>query len=95
MDAYYRGTEVTLEAAVTLGGTPTDPDSITLEVKRPGTAVATYTYAAAELTRTGVGTFTRAQVLDVSGAWYYRFSTSGNVTAARWKFLPVIDDPLD
>lgn len=93
--AYSRGTEVELRGTFRdAAGTLADPAEVTLQVLPPGGPVSTYIYSAAELTRASQGAFTKTQLLNLSGPWYYRFQ-GDDPTIADWKRLDVIDDPLD
>lgn len=94
--AYSRDTEVDLKGTFRDSNEAlTDPSAVTLEVRDPAGAVATYTYAASQITRASLGIFTRPQLLDQSGVWYYRFTGTGAVNVGNWKRIDVIDDPLD
>lgn len=80
---YDKGDLITLTGTFTnAGGTATDPTTITLKVKKPGTALATYTYALSQVTKTSTGVYTRNTSLDTVGTWWYRWEGTGTVEAA-------------
>lgn len=92
---YDRDTDVKLEATFTnLAGVATDPTGVTLEVLSPSGVLTTYTYAAAEVTRSATGVFTRTQLLDEEGDWSYRFKGTGTLRVAGWKLITVAADPF-
>lgn len=94
--AYQRDTEVELKGTFRdASENLVDPTEVTLYVLPPGGTLATYTYGAAEVTKESEGIYTRAQVLDASGVWYYRYKGTGAVKVSNWKRLDVLDDPLD
>jgi hypothetical protein len=93
--AYSRDTEVDLVGTFKdKDGNLADPDEVTLEVLSPAGAVTSYTLSAAEVTRESIGVYTRPQLLDQNGAWYYRFKGTGPLKAARWKRIDVSGDPF-
>lgn len=96
MSSYNRDTEVELKGTFRdeVGAALADPSEVTLYVLDPAGTATTYTLSADEVTRESVGVFTRLQVLDQTGAWYYRFKGTGAVKTAGWKRIDVPDDPL-
>lgn len=96
MTSYSRDTEVELKGTFhDADDALADPTEVTLEVRDPAGTKTTYTLGASEVTRESQGVYTRTQLLDQSGTWYYRFKGTGGVNTAGWKSLPVTDDPLD
>ena len=50
-----------------------DPDTLSLTVTDPNGGSNTYTYAAAQITRTSAGLFTKTIYCDLPGDWRYEF----------------------
>jgi len=73
--------QVSLGGAVDLTVTfPSDPSTLTLELKSPAGAVTSYTYGAAQITRVSAGVFSKtlaASVLNAPGMWYYSWIGTG------------------
>jgi hypothetical protein len=63
-------------------GTATDPTTITLKIKAPGTALATYTYALSQVTKSSTGVYYKDISLATVGRWFYRWEGTGTVEAA-------------
>lgn len=93
--AYSRDTEVELKGTFTnAAGAAISPTEVTLYVLDPAGVQSTYTFGASEVTEESTGIFTRDQLLDQTGAWYYRFKGTGALKVSNWKRIDVIDDPL-
>jgi hypothetical protein len=58
-----------------------DPTTVTLVIQRPSGADLTYTLAAAEITRTGVGQYEKAITFDQVENWALRWVATGAVQA--------------
>ena len=58
-------------------GVLADPINVTLNIKSPSNALTTQS-----VTKTAVGKYTCVFIPDAFGTWNYRFSGTGNVTAA-------------
>jgi hypothetical protein len=88
---YQVGDTVRVKAEFTQSEVPTDPDTISLQIKNPEGTTLLYSYAAAEITRdvTTTGTYYKDIFLDDLGKWMYRFQGSGTVTAADEHYLIV------
>jgi hypothetical protein len=94
--SYSRDTEIELKGTFhDASDQLADPTDVTLEVLDPSGTKTTYTYGNSEVTKESLGVYTRAQTLDASGVWYYRFKGTGAVKVAAWKRLDVTDDPLN
>ena len=63
-------------------GTATDPTAVTLKVKAPGTALATYTYALSQVTKSTTGVYYKDISLATVGTWFYRWEGTGAVESA-------------
>jgi hypothetical protein len=78
------GDQVRLGATFTnLSGAPSDPTNISLTVTTPGHATVTYTYAGAELTKTGTGVYYKDLDLTSHGVWKFRWMGTGAIVAAE------------
>ncbi|MGE3622492.1 MAG: hypothetical protein AB7H77_01280 [Bdellovibrionales bacterium] len=79
---YDRGDLVRLSAGFAdIDGTPGDPSTVTLRVKKPDATVTVHTYPG-DVTKSGTGTYYFDLPLTDSGDWYYRFEGTGAVQAA-------------
>lgn len=65
-----------------VSGTPTDPTTVMLTVIPPDKAPLTYTYAAAQITKSSTGVFTKNITLSQRGTWYCRYEGTGACQAA-------------
>lgn len=78
----FQGTTVRLNVAFTnISGAATDPTTVSLKVKAPGTALATYTYAGGTLTRSSTGVYYKDISTTTTGG-LYRYYWTGTGTAA-------------
>lgn len=70
-----------------VAGVATDPTTITLIVTDPSGTAITYTYAAAEITRTGAGVYTKDIACSADGVWQYTWTgtgTASDTTVGTW-----------
>ncbi len=58
-------------------GAPADPTTITLVVMSPGRSNTTYTYADGDLTKEGVGVYSKVVNPTIAGRWRYRWTGAG------------------
>lgn len=65
------GEPVVLTNTFTVAGVNTDPSTISLAVTTPAGVTTTYTYAAAEITKTAVGIYTKTITASAAGTWVY------------------------
>lgn len=83
MNSYQVGDQVRVSVAFTnTAGTAADPTTITLLVKQRQRAVATYTFAAGQVTKTATGAYYRDVDVTEEGIWDYRWVGTGAVVAA-------------
>jgi hypothetical protein len=78
----------TLTNTFKVAGTPTDPTTITLTVTDPTGAANVYTYAAAQVTRTGTGVYTKDVACSIAGTWTYQWdgtSAAADTIAGTWE----------
>jgi hypothetical protein len=77
----------TLSNTFTVSGDATDPTTISLAVTTPAGVPTTYTYAAAQITRTGVGAYSKDIACSEAGTWSYVWTgtgTASDVVAGNW-----------
>jgi hypothetical protein len=80
----------TLTNTFSVGGTPTDPATISLTVTDPLQVSTTYTYAATQISRTGAGVYTKDIPCPTAGTWTYEWSgtvAASDVIAGTWEVL--------
>lgn len=93
---FYTGTgeAATLQNTFTVGGTPTDPTTVTLVVTDPGGTITNYTYPAGPnlLTRVSAGLYSEAVPLNtIDGLWNYVWFATGpgaDVEVGNWRVFP-------
>jgi len=90
-NSYVYNTGVRVTGTFTSSGTPTDPTTVTLKVRKPDGIITVYTYASGAITKSEVGVYYKDFVLDQSGAWYYYWQGTGTVVAADEWWLSVKD----
>lgn len=73
--------------AFTLDGVATDPTTVSLTITAPSGSSTTYTYAAAQITRTGAGAYSKDIACSEAGTWQYVWTGTGTVSdvaAGTW-----------
>ncbi|WP_028192941.1 hypothetical protein [Salinispora pacifica] len=88
-ELFYANTAelATLTNTFAVSGTPTDPTTISLVITDPTGTATTYTYAAAQITRSGTGVYTKDIPCSAAGVWTYVWIGTGaasDVTAGTW-----------
>ena len=81
-NTYDKEDLIRLTGNFTVSSVLTDPVAITLQIIGPDRATGTYTYAAAQVTKSSTGIYYRDISLDKVGRWDYRFEGTGTVQAA-------------
>lgn len=77
----------TLTNTFKVNGTATDPTTVTLTITDPTGAVTAYTFAAAQITKTGTGVYTKDIPCTVAGEWTYEWEGStaaSDAVAGTW-----------
>lgn len=88
----YVGSLVRLQVTFTnAAAAAADPTAISLKVQKPDGTETTYTYALAELMKSGTGIYYRDVTIDAAGAWYYKFAGTGAIVAAAEDSFAVED----
>lgn len=79
--------QATLTNTFSVAGVATDPTTISLTVTDPTGDATTYTYAAAQITRTSAGIYTKDLACSEAGTWHYVWTgtgTASDVVAGTW-----------
>lgn len=82
----------TLTNTFTVGGAPADPTTVSLVVTDPTQTSVTYTYAAAEIQKTGTGVYTKDISCATAGTWTYEWigtTNASDVIAGTWEVQEV------
>lgn len=67
---------------------PTDPTTVTFKFKDPAGTITTRTYGIAdEITKVSTGVYRCSFVVTDSGSWWYRWTSTGTVNAARQRMI--------
>lgn len=78
----------TLTNTFTVDGVDTDPTAISLVVTDPTQASTTYTFAAAQITKTAAGVYTKDIPCTIAGTWAYEWvgtTQASDVAAGTWE----------
>jgi hypothetical protein len=78
----------TLTNTFTVNGSPTDPTTVSLIVTDPTQTATTYTYAAAQISKTGTGVYTKDISCAIAGTWTYEWTgttAASDVVAGTWE----------
>lgn len=84
----------TLTNTFKVAGTPTDPTTISLTVTTPAQVSTTYTYAAAQITRSSAGVYTKDITCNEHGEWTYLWEGTGTASDAEPGTWPVFQTSL-
>jgi hypothetical protein len=82
----------TLTNTFSVSSVATDPTTVSLTVTDPDGTATTYTYAAATITRTSAGIYTKDIPCSISGVWLYLWvgtGTASDAVAGTWTVQPV------
>lgn len=80
----------TLTNTFTVAGVATDPTAVSLTVTDPTQTSTTYTYGAAQITKTGTGVYTKDIPCTIAGTWTYEWvgtAAASDVIAGTWEVL--------
>jgi hypothetical protein len=84
----------TLTNTFTVGGTLTDPTTITLVITDPQGALTTYTFALAEITKVSVGLYRKDITCSLAGEWQYEWVGTGAAVDTEVGTWTVLDTTL-
>lgn len=91
MDVYQVGQVVTLSTEfLSAAGILVDPATVSLTVTDPTGAVATYTYAAAQITKIATGEYSKDITANAAGAWTWQWNSSGTPTTTETGYFVVV-----
>lgn len=95
---YANGSELaTLTNTFSVSGVNTDPTTVSLTITTPAGVATTYTYAAAEITKTATGIYTKDIACSEAGVWLYLWvgtGTASDAVAGTWTVQPVDTNTL-
>jgi len=77
----------TLSNTFKVNSVPTDPTTVSLTITTPSGTVTTYTYAAAQITKTSTGVYTKDIACSEDGEWQYVWTgttAAADVEAGTW-----------
>lgn len=77
MDRFVAGDVITLTNTFKVSGSATDPTTVTLTVYAPDGSSTAYTYAAAQITKSATGVYTKNITADAAGIWRYKWEGTG------------------
>lgn len=93
-NAYDPNQPVRMSIALTVGGTATDPTTLSLAVKDPLGVKTSYTYAGAQLIKDSVGNYHYDLTPVTPGDWYYDFTSTGTAAADQGGFFKILPSPV-
>lgn len=76
-------------------GTATDPTTVTLKLQDPNGVDTTYTYALAQVAKSGTGAYYKTMTITTAGEWYYRWEGAGAIVAAAEAMIYVRQSEFD
>lgn len=80
----------TLTNTFSVAGVPTDPTTVSLTITDPAGTATTYTFAAAEITKSATGVYTKDIPCSLAGTWLYLWvgtGTASDAQAGTWTVL--------
>ncbi len=83
MNTHDIGDVVKVTATFTTDGVPTDPTTVSLKVKKPGSDLVTYVYGEGVIVRDSAGVYHAEISPSKAGFHYYRWLSSGIAAAAE------------
>lgn len=87
--------KATIRNVFKVGGTATDPTTISLAVTTPSGTTTTYTYAAAQITKNGTGDYQKLIDCSEDGDWIAVWTgtgTAADVQEVRWQVFKATDN---
>lgn len=84
----------TLTNTFKVDGVATDPDTVSLIITDPEGTATTYTFAAAEITKSDTGVYTKDITCDKAGEWSYEWVGTGAATDTEVGTWTVLDTAL-
>jgi len=90
-NTYMVGNQIKCQATFTVGGTATDPTTITARVKDPTGTITVYTFALATVTKTATGIYNVSVTMNLAGSWWVRWEGTGTVVATEEESVIISD----
>jgi hypothetical protein len=84
----------TLTNTFEVGGTPTDPTTVSLVITDPTSAETSYTFAASQITQVGTGVYSKDIACSIAGEWTYEWIGTGSATDTNVGTWTVFDRQL-
>ena len=84
----------TLTNTFSVGGTATDPTTISLIITDPESTTTTYTFADLEITKTATGVYTKDITCSIAGEWTFEWVGTGDVVDTEVGTWTVFDTAL-
>jgi len=92
---YLEGATVRVQATFAVGGSNTDPTTVTLKVKDPSGNIDSYTYALGQVTKGATGVYYKDVQPDETGTWIYRWIGTGAAAGVAETAFKVVDSLVD
>lgn len=95
MASYLEGSTIRLTATFVVGGSNTDPTTVTLKLENPSGTQTTYTYAAGQIVRSAKGIYYRDVTPDAVGEWTYRYIGTGDAAGVAETTFRITPSEID
>lgn len=92
MKQVIRGTTVRVTGTFKDAGVLTDPTTVSLEVSDSAGTITTYTYAAAQITKTSTGIYYKNVAISSEGSWRVRMTGTGTVPVSTLETIECRSD---
>ena len=89
--SYYNGQGIRLSGTFTVGGSLTDPTTVSLILRDPSGNEGTYTAAGGQVSSDATGIHYMDHTVDEAGIWMYKWIGTGAVIAVKESFFAVVD----
>jgi hypothetical protein len=86
---YVEGALVTVQGTYSIGGTVTDPTTVTIKYRNPSGVTTTVGGTAASVTNPSTGVYKLDVPANIPGTWTYQFKGEGTVIALAEEFFIV------
>lgn len=95
MNAYHYGTLVRVSVTFQVGGTDTDPTTVTFRHRKPDGTVTAWVYGTdSQVVKDAVGKYHADLALNQEGVWTYRWEGTGAAEVAGEDALRVLPTPF-
>jgi DNA-binding beta-propeller fold protein YncE len=86
---YTEGSQVTVTGTYSIGGTATDPTTVTISYRNPNGVVVNVGGTAVAVTNPSTGVYKLDIAANIPGKWHYQFLGAGTVVALAENFFIV------